>query len=107
MEPGLWTLVDGLLTRSRRKGRRRPDRGLRVGHPGGDHRQPVGVPHADRGPLRDWSLAILGAFEFEADARAGGRQPQRDSRCTAYLRELVRERRAHPGDPAHDVLTRV
>jgi cytochrome P450 len=25
----------------------------------------------------------------------------------AYLRELVRHRRAHPGDPEHDVLTRL
>ena len=65
------------------------------------------VPHADRGPLRDWSLAILGALEptistegFEAGNAAVGD-------FIEYLKGLVADRRANPGDPQRDVLTRL
>ena len=65
------------------------------------------VPHADRAPLRAWSLAILGALEpaVAADAMARGNAAVCD--FTAYLEQLVADRRAHPGDPARDVLTRL
>ncbi len=65
------------------------------------------VPHADRAPLRAWSLAILSALEpaVPADAMARGNAAVRD--FTAYLEQLVADRRAHPGDPARDVLTRL
>ena len=65
------------------------------------------VPHADRAPLRAWSLAILGALEpaVPADAMARGNAAVRD--FTAYLEQLVADRRAHPGDRARDVLTRL
>jgi len=67
----------------------------------------LGVPHAERGPLRGWSLAILGALEpvitparFEAGNRAV-------TEMLAYLRTLVDARRANPGNPDTDVLTRL
>jgi cytochrome P450 len=56
------TLVDSLLDASP-AGRRRPDRGLRLAIPVEIIGNLLGVPHADRGPLRGWSLAILGALE--------------------------------------------
>jgi len=67
----------------------------------------LAVPHEERGPLRDWSLAILGALEpVLSDA-----QRERGERAVAefldYLVRLVADRRAHPGDPARDVLTRL
>ena len=65
------------------------------------------VPHHERGPLRDWSLAILGALEPVLTpqlAREGNRAV--DDFC-AYLRVLIAERRARPGDPDTDVLTRL
>lgn len=57
--------------------------------------------------MRDWSLAILGALEpaLEPSAQARG-----DAAVTAfidYLRGLVADRRAHPGNPEEDVLTRL
>ena len=67
----------------------------------------LGVPHADRGPLREWSLAILGALEpaTPPDTLARGNAAVQD--FLAYLAALVADRRRHPGDPARDVLTRL
>ncbi|QBK30562.1 cytochrome P450 [Roseitalea porphyridii] len=65
------------------------------------------VPHDERGPLRDWSLAILGALEpalTEAQFRRG-EEAVRD--FLAYLETLVARRRARPGDPDRDMLTRL
>ncbi len=67
----------------------------------------LGVPHADRAPLRGWSLAILGALEprLTPEQEALGNESVRE--FTAYLGDLVADRRRHPGDPEHDVLTRL
>jgi len=67
----------------------------------------LNVPHADRGPLRGWSLAILGALEPRLTAEQetlGHRSVQEFSN---YLRDLVADRRRHPGNPEQDVLTRL
>ena len=67
----------------------------------------LGVPHADRGPLRGWSLAILGALEptlTEAQMKLGNDSV---TDFKAYLSDLIAERRKNPGDPASDVLTRL
>jgi cytochrome P450 len=65
------------------------------------------VPKAERGPLRDWSLAILGALEpvITAEAFARGNKAVKD--FLAYLEILVARRRARPGNPERDVLTRL
>jgi len=65
------------------------------------------VPHDDREPLRDWSLAILGALEpvISAEAFARGNRAVKD--FLAYLEILVARRRAKPGNPDRDVLTRL
>jgi hypothetical protein len=65
------------------------------------------VPVAERGPLRAWSLAILGALEPVPTAAqlADGNGAVED--FIAYLETLVARRRASPGDPARDVLTRL
>ena len=67
----------------------------------------LGVPQADRGPLRGWSLLILGALEpvlTEAQLAAGNRAVA-DFRD--YLIELVADRRRHLGDPDSDMLSRL
>lgn len=62
----------------------------------------LGVPEADRGPLRPWSQAIVKMYEVdrtpaqEADAR------QASAEFSAYVESLAADRAAHPGD---DLLT--
>lgn len=67
----------------------------------------LGVPVEERGPLRGWSLAILGALEpmpTPAQLQAGNAAVED---FLAYLCTLVARRRLTPGDPARDVLTRL
>ena len=65
------------------------------------------VPDEDRTPLRGWSLAILGALEPVLSDEARLRGEEALAGFHAYLRELLATRRKHPGDPEHDVLTRL
>lgn len=67
----------------------------------------LGVPHADRRPLRGWSLAILGALEPAISSAVFAAGNEAVAEFVDYLRGLVADRRAHPGDPQHDVLTRL
>jgi cytochrome P450 len=65
------------------------------------------VPHDEREPLRDWSLAILGALEpvISPEVFARGNRAVED--FLAYLETLVARRREKPGNPERDVLTRL
>jgi hypothetical protein len=65
------------------------------------------VPRDEREPLRDWSLAILGALEpvIGPEAFARGNNAVKD--FLAYLDILVERRRTKPGNPERDVLTRL
>jgi cytochrome P450 len=65
------------------------------------------VPHEERGPLRDWSLAILGALEPVISTEAFARGNRAVQEFLAYLETLVERRRAKPGNPSQDVLTRL
>ena len=67
----------------------------------------LAVPHAERGPLRDWSLAILSALEPAPEPALLARGNAAVTDFSAYLRTLVAERRRHPVDPELDVLTRL
>ncbi|MBG9386457.1 cytochrome P450 [Caenimonas aquaedulcis] len=107
MEPGLVTLVDGLLDRieDRRGGDLIEDFACAI--PVEIIGNLLGVPHEDRAPLRDWSLAILGALEPKLTPAQEALGNRSVSEFTAYLRTLVADRRRSPGDPEHDVLTRL
>ncbi len=65
------------------------------------------IPQSERAPLRDWSLAILGALEptLTQDQLTKGHTAVREFK--SYLQELIAHRRTHPGDPETDVLTRL
>lgn len=67
----------------------------------------LAVPRAERGPLRAWSLAILGALEPVLSPAQHERGNRAVSEFVDYLRRLVADRRVRPGDPDEDVLTRL
>jgi cytochrome P450 len=67
----------------------------------------LGVPREEREPLRGWSLAILGALEPVIGAEAFARGNTAVGDFLSYLETLVARRRAKPGNPDRDVLTRL
>ncbi|WP_252374228.1 cytochrome P450 [Hydrogenophaga sp. 2FB] len=107
MEPGLIALVDGLLDEMDARGGGDLIEDFASAIPVEIIGNLLDVPHADRGPLRAWSLAILGALEPTLTPQQQANGNQAVSEMTAYLRTLVAARRQRPGDPEHDVLTRL
>ncbi|MES3003466.1 MAG: cytochrome P450 [Pseudomonadota bacterium] len=107
LEPGLVVLVDSLLDAIEHKGGGDMIEDFACAIPVEIIGNLLGVPHAERAPLRGWSLAILGALEpkLKPDQEALGNRSV--SEFTAYLKTLVAQRRKTPGDPEHDVLTRL
>ena len=107
MEAGLVQLVDRLLDRIAEQGQADLVADFAAAIPVEVIGNLLGVPPADRGPLRDWSLAILGALEPALTPEQEVRGNQAVLEFTAALRGLVADRRARPGDPGRDVLTRL
>ncbi|MEU9086701.1 cytochrome P450 [Streptomyces sp. NPDC048357] len=58
----------------------------------------LGVPEADRGLLRPWSADICGMFELRPDEETARRAVRASVEFSAYLRELITERRTSPGE---------
>ena len=107
MERELVELVDRLLDAAERRGEIDLIENFAAAIPVEIIGNLLGVPHADRGPLRSWSLAILGALEpvLSPAVFARGNAAVRD--FLDYLASLVAERRGRLGDPENDVLTRL
>lgn len=57
----------------------------------------LGIPEADRAPLRPWSAAICGMFELNPSEETARAAVRASADFSAYLRELIAERRARPG----------
>ncbi|WP_240788524.1 cytochrome P450 [Ramlibacter henchirensis] len=107
MEPGLVKLVDGLLDGIEAKQGGDLIEDFAAAIPVEIIGNLLGVPHEDRGPLRGWSLTILGALEPKLTPEQEALGNRSVSEFLEYLRVLVADRRKHPGDPEHDVLTRL
>jgi cytochrome P450 len=107
MESGVIALVDDLLDRMAERDRADLIEDFAAAIPVEVIGNLLDVPRAERGPLRAWSLAILGALEpFPPEEKlALGNRAVVD--FLAYLAELVAERRRRPGDPEKDILTRL
>src|SRR5258707_10585006 len=107
MEPDLIALVDRLLDAIAAKGNFELIGDFASGIPVEVIGNLLDVPRDEREPLRDWSLAILGALEpvISADVFARGNKAVKD--FLGYLEILVARRRARPGNPDRDVLTRL
>ena len=65
------------------------------------------IPMQERAPLRDWSLAILGALEPTLTDAQLTKGHTAVSEFKSYLQYLIARRTAQPGDPETDVLTRL
>jgi cytochrome P450 len=107
MEPGLVALVDRLLDEIESRGGGDLIEDFASAIPVEIIGNLLDVPHEDRGPLRGWSLAILGALEPKLTPQQEALGNRSVSEFTAYLKALVAHRRKNPGDPEHDVLTRL
>jgi cytochrome P450 len=107
MEPDLVRLVDRLLDAIATKGKVDLIDDFAAAIPIEVIGNLLDVPQDEREPLRDWSLAILGALEpvISPDAFARGNKAVGD--FLSYLEGLVTRRRAKPGNPDRDVLTRL
>ncbi len=107
MEPGLVALVDGLMDRM--TGLDAPclveDFAARI--PIEVIGNLLDVPRDERGPLREWSQAILSALEPAPAPAILTRGNAAVSEFLDYLKALIAHRRRHPGDPDVDVLTRL
>ncbi|MBW5485298.1 cytochrome P450 [Streptomyces bambusae] len=57
----------------------------------------LGVPEADRAPLRPWSADICGMYELHPSEETARRAVRASLEFSAYLRELIAERRKNPG----------
>ena len=107
MAPGLVRLVDSLLDAIEAQGGGDLIEDFASAIPVEIIGNLLNVPHAERGPLRGWSLSILGALEPSLTPEQEALGHRSVNEFLAYLRALVAERRRHPGDPEHDVLTRL
>ncbi|MEU2771606.1 cytochrome P450 [Streptomyces sp. NPDC007162] len=58
----------------------------------------LGIPEADRGPLRPWSADICGMYELNPPQETAAKAVRASAEFSAYLRELIAERRRRPGD---------
>ncbi|MFB7848788.1 MULTISPECIES: cytochrome P450 [unclassified Streptomyces] len=57
----------------------------------------LGIPESDRAPLRPWSAAICGMFELNPSDETARAAVRASLDFSAYLRELIEERRRNPG----------
>ncbi|HSM96439.1 MAG TPA: cytochrome P450 [Rhizomicrobium sp.] len=107
LEPKLETLIARLLDDAEARGRMEAIGEFAGAIPIEVIGDLLDIPGDDRAPLRGWSLAILGALEpvLSAEAKAHGEQALADFHV--YLSRLIADRRARPGDPETDVLTRL
>ena len=107
MEPDIVRLVDGLLDAIAAKGHAELIEDFASSIPIEVIGNLLDVPHDEREPLRDWSLAILGALEPVVSPEAAARGNKAVTDFLAYLDTLVTRRRERPGNPERDVLTRL
>ncbi|MGY3239177.1 MULTISPECIES: cytochrome P450 [unclassified Bradyrhizobium] len=107
MEGDIVKLVDGLLDAIAAKGACELIEDFAASIPIEVIGNLLDVPHDERAPLRDWSLAILGALEPVVSIEAATRGNRAVTDFLAYLETLVARRRQKPGNPDRDVLTRL
>lgn len=107
LEPGLIQCVDSLLAKMQGKTQVDLIEDYAMHIPIEIIGNLLGIPHEERAPLRGWSLAILGALEPKISPEVFKHGNQAVIEFLLYLEDLIARRRAEPGDPEKDVLTRL
>lgn len=107
MEGDLIRLVDGLLDAIAAKGQCELIEDFAASIPIEVIGNLLDVPHDERAPLRECSLAILGALEPVVSTEVAARGNKAVTDFLVYLDTLVTRRRRKPGNPERDVLTRL
>ena len=105
LEPRVERLVDALLDRAAARGAFDVVEDFAAALPVALIGDMLGVPGDERGRLRDWSLAILGALEPEPgpDRLAAGNRAVEEFKD--YLRRLIAERRRRPSQDPGEILS--
>jgi hypothetical protein len=107
MEPRIMALVDRLLDRAADSGRMDLIADFASAVPVEVIGDMLGVPRADRGPLRGYSLAILGALEPVLTQEQLDRGNRAVAEFSAYLDGLIAERRKRPSEDAAEILSQL
>lgn len=58
----------------------------------------LGIPEADRAPLRPWSADICGMYELNPSEDTAAKAVRASEEFTSYLTDLIATRRKEPGD---------
>ena len=103
LEPKFVALVDGLLDDAEKRGAMDLIGDFASALPVEIIGDMLGVPREDRGPLRGWSLAILGALEPVLSPEVERQGNDAVTEFSDYLAGLIADRRRNPRDD--DVLT--
>ena len=105
--PRIQAIVDGLVDRARAMGEFDMLGDLIEDLPVNVIADMLAVPPADRGCLRPWSADITLMFELGISESMQRRAVAASAEFTAYMEDLLRERRARPGDDLLSDLIRV
>jgi hypothetical protein len=105
LEPRIEALVDDLLARAGARGGMDVVDDFAAAVPVQLIGDMLGIPGDERGPLRGWSLAILGALEpvTGPDRLEAGSRAVEDFK--EYLRRLIAARRRRPGTDPGEILS--
>jgi cytochrome P450 len=105
LRPRIETLVDGLLDRAAARGGMDLIADFAAAVPIRLVGDMLGVPEAERGPLRDWSLAILSGLEPVLTAEQRERGDRAVGEFKAYLRDLIDRRSREPSQHEGEILS--
>jgi cytochrome P450 len=105
LEPRIEALVDDLLARAAARGGMEVVDDFAAAVPVQLIGDMLGIPADERGPLRAWSLAILGALEpvTGPERLAAGNRAVEEFK--EYLRRLIAARRRRPGTDPGEILS--
>ena len=105
LEPRVERLVDALLDRAAARGGFDVVEDFAAALPVQLIGDMLGVPAGERGPLRGWSLAILGALEPVPGPERLEAGNQAVEEFKAYLRRLIADRRRRPSTEPGEILS--